>query len=251
MLEAERGRASRRPLSLQANVSPLRTADMSNFGRTRSPVSPIEAMASARRRVLRSSSPRASDSFVRPVSRRIVLSEDGNSQNATVSSRKTTERYHPITQHSLMRAKSPSDVQSPPTRVVSSPIPPGRAFSPVLPLTYQSAPQSSPGGQPMGRPSHDSANAPPPSQRLSAYVEAEERAYTPSKPGFLRRVKDRISSDSSKSSMSRPGTSAPHIAVPSMTPQETRPSSSTSWHRKNRSKSSRMSSGMIYYNPPK
>lgn len=241
--------------------------------RRRSPTSP--AVEERARPPTRTSTPRTSLSLPRSSSvPRAALAVDNSGARAASQSSRSSEKHPPVPQLSLMRVKTPSDVNSTPARGATSPLNGPSSPLPTTPSAMASSPPakmptSSPGKMPMSSPtlrrtSQQISPQPPsrqsvrgtsdspqhlsvgpsrleqrPIPRQSSYVKGEvnPRVLEPSKLGFLRRVVDKISSPSEPP---RPGSSSSAHST-----------STLKLGHRARQKSTRLSSGMIYYRAPK
>lgn len=222
------------------------------FLRRNSPTSPAEGDRS--RQLTRTSTPRTSLSIPRSASSIPRAPLTGELETA-LPLRRGSERHPPVPQLSLMRAKTPSDVYSTATRVVSSPLTSASpVFAPSSPSLRRSTQQITPQTPPLssshleGDTAHDLGIEPSDFeqrqfQRQSSYFKSEARPGTSessSKPSFLRRVKDKMSHESSAITSRRPGSSSS-----TSPPTVSRPEYRT------RSRSTKLSSGMIYYQAPR
>lgn len=224
---------------VRATPSPMPSDDglKPRLLRRPSPTSPAEGGRS--RRMVRTSTPRTSLSIPRSPG-----FPDKNGTSATP----TSPKHPPVPQLSLLRIKTPSDVHSAQARSVSSPIASSSpVISPMSPKLRRTSQQISPQPPPRlsSRVKGDTAQdlSIEPSQfeqeqfrRQSSYVRGGAKpVLEPSKPGFLRRVVDRLSSESSSGPRSSSATSPPSAKL---------------GHRAG-AKSTKLSSGLIYYQAPK
>lgn len=196
-----------------------------------------------------------------PAMPRVPFPGSRDSPEATSQPFRGRERYAPAPQRSLMRAKGPSDVHPrPQQRVASAPSPTKRPASRRTNGNDITAHDLSVSAADFERST---------ASERSPHLHQDKRSR--SKPGFLRRVKDRISLDGHRphvphfsrpvSSSGRPASRSadqtPTRLEPTREPESEAPASETSvpagpaFQKGRRSRSKQLSSGMIYYQAPR
>ncbi|KAK4624324.1 hypothetical protein CLAFUW4_06329 [Fulvia fulva] len=152
-----------------------------------------------------------------------------------------TSKYPPVAERSLLRSKTPTDVQE--RRLVfTEPTP-----SPIKTPTKRGPEKAA---QTLGI-------TPTEVERQAMRQECGPNSMeSPTRPGFLRRVRDRMSIDGHRPRFHRPGSRSGLATTPEpdVVKKEVPPAAptgpSSSYIRSRRSRSTKLSSGMIYYQPP-
>ena len=261
---------SARRKSISPHDIPRRVDSLPDHNVPPMPIAPPEALEVDRTRPRlrsRTSNPRNERSIPRSTSRpREFFPGSRDSPEATSQPLKarpgSSSKHPPVPQHSLMRTKEAADFFAAPTRVVTDP----------LPDTH--APRT-PRGRPKSRATDSGIFQTPPLEpegfgsQQAAFADMRVVSLQAKSPSILRRIRDKISLDSSSrfgkeappsssrtGGLSRPGGSSrpgsslgkPHSSS-EPTPEKA-PAAAWRPSHPRRSKSRHLSSGMIYYKDP-